>query len=86
MAAELVGWKRAFANKGPRWEGKSVATLMKTDNPEDSVEGIVLKMTLAEVEAMDPFEGYPSWYNRVNINLKVYTPAGQNDITEEMEG
>ena len=85
-AAELVGWKRAFCNKGPRWEQKSVATLMETGNPEDVVQGIVLKMTLKEVEAMDPWEGYPSWYNRVKINLKVYNPTGQSAQGELIEG
>ena len=36
------------------------------------VEGIALKMTPAEIAALDPYEGYPSWYNRVDMNFTGY--------------
>ena len=28
-----------------------------------------MKMTPAEIAALDPYEGYPSWYNRVDMSF-----------------
>ena len=56
----------------PHWEGTSPATLYETGDASDMVEGIALHMTAAEIAALDPFEGYPSWYNRVNITMETF--------------
>ena len=64
------GYIRAFCNSAPRWENKSVATLLRTDNNQDEIEGIALRMTQDEVSKLDPFEGYPTWYNREDLALE----------------
>ena len=69
-AVKLRGYIRAFCNKGARWDNASVATLLKTDNSDDVVEGVALRMTQEEVAKLDPFEGYPDWYDRVNVTLE----------------
>ena len=70
-AVKLRGYIRAFCGVGPRWDNASVATLLRTDNNEDAVEGIALRMTQEEVTRLDVFEGYPDWYNREDVVLEV---------------
>ena len=74
--AKAVGYKRAFCNTSPVWDFKSTATLIKTDSDNDVVEGIAVRMTEGEVNALDPFEGYPTWYNREKLTLLTNTDAG----------
>ena len=69
---KLHGYRRGFCNVSQHWEGTSPATLYETGNASDMVEGIALHMTAAEISALDPFEGYPSWYNRVNITMEAF--------------
>lgn len=33
------------------------------------VEGVAVEMTHDEISRLDPFEGYPTWYNRVDIQM-----------------
>ena len=46
-----------------------MATLLKTQEDGLFVEGVVVRMTAEEVARLDPFEGFPTWYNRVPIEL-----------------
>ena len=74
----VYGYKRGFCNKGARWENKSVATLFQTEEEGAVVEGIALKMTRAEVTALDPYEGYPEWYNRIDMTLDAFMKDPDN--------
>mgnify|MGYP001626592986 CR=1 FL=1 len=78
-AVKLFGYKRAFCNSSPVWDSTSPATLIATGNEKDFVEGIALRMTASEISALDPFEGYPHWYNRENISMLAYKVPG-NDV------
>jgi len=69
-AAEARGWIRAFCNSSPRWEDTSPATILKEE--DGLVIGLVVRMTLAEVALLDPFEGYPDWYGRYPLDLHVF--------------
>ena len=70
LPVRLRQYKRGFCNKGGRWDNKSVATLFKTGEESDYVEGIALRMTKEEVAKLDVFEGYPQWYDRQVITLE----------------
>ena len=84
-AVKVHGYKRGFCNTGGRWENKSVATLWQTGNDNDIVEGVALRMTQAEVSALDPFEGYPSWYNRETMTLEAYMEPSGGSTGESVE-
>ena len=71
-AVKLHGYKRGFCNRGGRWDNKSVATLYESGEQTDFVEGVAVRLTATEVAALDPFEGYPDWYNRENITLDAF--------------
>ena len=71
VPAKLYGYLRAFVNKS-RHCGTSPATVMPTGNPEDFVEGMAVHFTNEEISRMDPFEGYPDWYNRENVTLELF--------------
>ena len=77
-AVKLAGYKRGFCNRGGRWDNKSVATLYQSSNDADFVEGVAVRLTAAEVAALDPFEGYPDWYNREDITLDAFM-KGEGD-------
>ena len=59
--------RRAFVNRGPRWDNKSTATLLPQQG--ETCEGIAVNLTHEEVQKLDPFEGYPDWYNRVEVKM-----------------
>ena len=75
-AVKLRGFKRAFCNLSPHWDNTSPATLLRTGNLDDVVEGVALRMTQEEISTLDPFEGFPSWYNREDITLETYVRNG----------
>ena len=77
-AVSLKGYKRGFCNNSPFWENTSPATLYETGQDTDIVEGVALKMTKAEIAALDPYEGYPSWYNRVDMTFTGYMKQGDS--------
>ena len=60
----LKWYVRAFCAERERWSGASVATILKTDNPDDVVEGVAVCLTSAEVAILDPWESYPTLYDR----------------------
>ena len=80
VAAEAIGWIRAFSNVAPRWENKSAATLLKSSD-SSTVCGIAIKLSSDEVKTLDFFEGYPDWYDRVDITLKVYEDGADQLVT-----
>ena len=73
----VSGYKRGFCNNSPFWENTSPATLYETGDQSDVVEGVALQMTRDEIAALDPYEGYPSWYNRVDMTLTGYPKASE---------
>ena len=77
-AAEAKGWRRGYTGISKEFGGASVATIEQTGKDDDSVIGIVVKLTEKEVEALDPYEGYPQWYERIKINLAVYKKNDSN--------
>ena len=58
-------YKRAFANRSKKWDNRSPATLIPQDGHD--TEGVAVKMTAEEISRLDPFEGFPNWYNRVPV-------------------
>mmetsp|Transcript_6424 Transcript_6424/g.8603 ORF Transcript_6424/g.8603 Transcript_6424/m.8603 type:complete len:106 (+) Transcript_6424:213-530(+) len=46
-----------------------------TGNQEDEVEGIAFKMTHEEIAKLDPFEGFPNFYNRQAVAMLAYKDA-----------
>ena len=77
------GWLRGFKHTSKNWENCSVATIYQThkEGTNDQVIGTVVKMTIEEVHALDPYEGFsetprqnnkPNTYDRIPIKLKAY--------------
>ena len=41
------------------------------------MQGIAVNMTENEIKSLDPFEGFPTVYNRVDLNFVIHgTPDG----------
>ena len=72
LPAVAKGWLRGFKATASTWGGKSTATIWETGKEEDTVCGTVVKMTLDEVEELDPYEAYPFKYNREHLTLTAY--------------
>jgi hypothetical protein len=36
-------------------------------------------MTSEEIEKLDPFEGFPTWYTRVNVKIKIQSSNKEID-------
>ena len=66
----LRAYKRAFSGIRERWEGKSVGTLIKTEDGGDYVEGLAVQVTLSELATLDPWESYPEVYTRISVDLE----------------
>ena len=81
------GWLRGFKAITKSWENKSTATIWFTGNVvDDFVTGIVVKMTKLEVSKLDPYEGYPYKYIRINLKLNVYDRnSNKNNVVETNE-
>ena len=76
LPVELRGYLRGFKGYTDRWKG-SVATFYKTENPNDTVLGTVVKMTPEQVKILDGYEGHPTFYERIDLSVLAY------DIDEE---
>ena len=63
----LRGYKRAYEGVAPFWESKSAATVVKDENSK--IDAFAFYMTPDHVRMMDVFEGYPSFYERVPVDL-----------------
>ena len=37
-------------------------------------------MTPTEIAKLDPFEGYPTWYDRQNITMEAYMTGAEGSI------
>lgn len=69
IACSLPGYKRVYIGVSRTWQGKSVANIMEHENSE--VIGYAFKATSEEISKLDTFEGYPTWYTRIPIKLKI---------------
>ena len=61
---EAHGWKRAFCGRSGKWGDTSPATILPSDDPAEIVEGLAVAMTHDEIARLDPFEGYPTVYDK----------------------
>ena len=71
LPVKLHGYKRGFCNDSTKCR-TSPATIFKTDDANDVVEGIAMHMTAAELALHDPYEGYPNRYNRYDITMEAF--------------
>lgn len=67
MPCTLKGYKRTFQGIGPIWEYKSVATVTPDENEE--INAFAFLMTPEDIALMDKYEGIPSFYTRVEVEL-----------------
>lgn len=63
--AVLKGYRLGFTGHSNNWGG-AVATITKG---EGSVPGILYKVTDADIENLDRFEGYPTVYQRKTVKV-----------------
>lgn len=77
-AATLHNYVRAYGGSGPRWDHKSVATIAPKEGCK--VTGLACRFTTEELTRLDPFEGYPEWYNREKIKLETIKEAGKMEV------
>ena len=46
------------------------------------VEGIAVNMTEMEIASLDPYEGFPTVYNRVEVDFLIHgTPEGDRKVS-----
>ncbi len=79
FACSLPGWKRVFVGESHHWKGTSVANVVPCSGDserEQSAEchGYAIRLTSEEIERLDFFEGYPTWYTRESVQLKLHFP------------
>ena len=67
------GWLRGFKSKSRNWKGCSTATIFQTGKEEDTVYGTAVRLTKAEIQKLDPFEGYPYKYGRFPVKVTAFT-------------
>ena len=84
-AAHAKGWVRGFTGISKRMGNTSVATMLHTGNETDQIEGIVVKLTAAEVATLDAYEKFPDWYDRKAVKLTAYRDADDNQSSETSE-
>lgn len=65
-SAVLRGYRLVFAGYSARWGG-GVATLER--DPRGRVDGLLYRVTTADVAALDAYEGRPHVYDRVRVSL-----------------
>ena len=66
--AVLSGWKLSFAGKSRIWGG-AVATVKRKSGV--CTAGVVYRVTPADLDRLDRFEGYPFVYNRRKLKVKI---------------
>ena len=66
---KCAGWRRSFCGTACHC-GTSPATIEPTGDMNDYIEGVAVRLTPVEVVALDPFEGYPEFYNRQIISME----------------
>ena len=75
MSAQLFGYALAFNKRSHKYPGAASANVMAAAKTS-RVEGVVYRLKTADhIHMMDPFEGYPRLYSR--IELPVQTVAGE---------
>ena len=67
ISCKVKGFKRVYVGVSRNWGGNSVANII-TD-PESYVLGYAVSMTPEEILKLDVFEGYPTWYDRIKVEL-----------------
>ena len=77
----LAGYRLAFMGKGSKWGAGGTATIeaaagASVDTPDNSVPGLLYRMTPEDVEALNGFENYPTTYNHLLIEV-----AGRDGVT-----
>ena len=85
LPAQAKGWLRGYKATAVTWGGKSVATIWQTGNQEDSVCGTIVKMTKAEVAALDPYEAYPFKYDRISLTLTAFKAESEGEALKPFE-
>jgi cation transport regulator ChaC len=66
VSAVLRGYRLAFGGFSDRWDG-GVATLER--DPNGRVDGVLYRVTVADLLALDRFEGRPHVYERMRVSL-----------------
>ncbi len=65
ISCTLPGFKRVYTGAARTWAGGSVANIVRHE--ESEVIGYAVKMSAEEIGKLDVFEGYPLWYNRIEV-------------------
>ena len=74
MSAQLSGYELAFNKRSRKYPGAASANVMLASSAS-LVEGVVYRLEhAAEIQVMDPYEGYPQLYTRTE--LPVQTSSG----------
>ena len=86
ISCKVKGFKRVYVGVSRNWGGNSVANIIR--DPESYVLGYAVSMTPEEISKLDVFEGYPTWYDRIKVELTSIKKDGSeavlNGIAYEM--
>ncbi len=76
VSCKLKSFKRVYVGVSRNWGGNSVANIIRCEDEGSFVVGYAVKMTLEEISKLDVFEGYPTWYNRIQVELHALNVDG----------
>ncbi|TNV75556.1 hypothetical protein FGO68_gene14365 [Halteria grandinella] len=79
FSCSLPEWKRVYCGVSRNWGGNSVANVVRSSGEEAIGYAVTLKKD--EIKKLDEFEGYPTWYTRTEVKLKV---IGESSKAGEM--
>ncbi len=71
----LKGFRLAFSTHSPGW-GCGVADVVKSK--QDEVWGLVYSITASNLDALDRYEGYPTYYGRSRATIHTGESTLQN--------
>lgn len=66
--AYVEGYLRAFRGWSRKWQG-GVATLIKAKDPNGKTYGYITKVTEADLDILDGYEGVPTNYRRKTLTV-----------------
>ena len=68
ISCKVKSFKRVYVGVSRNWGGNSVANIIR-EQPDSFVVGYAVSMTPEEISKLDVFEGFPTWYNRIPVEL-----------------
>ncbi len=84
LSGLLPGYRLAFSGSGSHWGRGGTATILADGKSE--VPGLLYHMTLADVDALNRWEGFPRAYGQLDVTVRGVDGATHKAITYQKNG